>query len=341
MIRQAVEDGGVDLQHLIGAVGPGILQAVVDNRGDIGLIPAVGLLFNEGGNGDDLGQIIRGILQLFQDIPVDLPVEVIQQPFQGALGIMAHIEFIGVREEVTLQAADVLRLVVNKLTVELRRLGGFQQFFLGVDTLFRQKPDNLADRVALRDRHCHRIGAGVLRTAPHPHQKGVVVHVGVQFKGSRADFLIRVGDFGKEFEKPLVLDEAGVAEFVRHSVQIVRLRYGDGNIQHLLPVEGAHVRGQHPPHACQGGGGRHYKQHIDQQHQDRVPPFSPAALFRGGGTGALLLVFPHLLGVPVGCISILKFCHENLHTFCPGRRGMRFPGRLFFQWPGSTGSTGA
>ena len=223
MVRQRVQQRGVDLEQTVGAaLVAGTLQTVVNHRGDLPLVRTVGLLFNQGCNGDDLLQIIAPSLRGRQQFVVQLAVKVGEHLIQRVGGLFGvDIELVGVREEIALQPADVLGVVVDEAVIEFCGLGGLCQLLLGTDAVFRQQMDDLPDRIALGDRDTHRFGSHVAGGAAHAHDQSVVVHVGVQLIGAHADLLIRVGNAGVETEEPLVFDESRVLQLLGHRADIV------------------------------------------------------------------------------------------------------------------------
>ena len=51
-----IDQGRVDLEQAAGLTGA--LQAVIDDRGDLVPVGAVGLLLNQGSDGDDVGEVV-------------------------------------------------------------------------------------------------------------------------------------------------------------------------------------------------------------------------------------------------------------------------------------------
>ena len=354
VVRQRIEQRGVDLQQ---AVGPllvaGALQPVVNDRGDVGLIRAVGLLLDQGGDGDDLLQGVAGLLHLGHPLLVHAADKVADQPVQGVLGVMAHIELIGVREEEALQSAQVLGFVVDEVVVKIAGLGGLSQGLLRVDALFRQQGDGLADGVALRNGDGHRLRAQVAGGAAHPSDQGVVVHVGVQLIGADAHLFAGAGDGREQAEEPLVADQSGVLQLFRDAAHVVIRGDLNGDLGGGgdVPAESTQVAGQQPAHASQDGRGHQHAQDI----QDRVDPAALAPPLRLLGRIALApprmarLAAAHLGRVPAGGIAVFVIRHRNLHFLAPAVRRRKRPGMgkkssppcNFFQRPGSLWKPGA
>ena len=127
MLRQRIQQGGVDLQQAVGAaLVAGTIQTVIDDRGDLGLVRAVGLLFDQGSDGDDLFQAVPPGLRLGQQIIVQLAVEVLDEPVQGIGGFFIQVEIIGVREQIALQTADILRVIVYPSGMVMRTVSEFR-----------------------------------------------------------------------------------------------------------------------------------------------------------------------------------------------------------------------
>ena len=111
---------------------PGSLQTVVDDGGDVSLVGAVRLLLDQGGDGDDLMEAAAGCLHLLHPALVHAADEVAQQTVQRVLGVVSHIELVGIREEIALQPADVLGVAVDEVVVKVAGLCGLRQGLLRV-----------------------------------------------------------------------------------------------------------------------------------------------------------------------------------------------------------------
>ena len=121
-----IHQRGVDLQQ-VGRLAH-VLQAVVDDGGDQRAVGAVGLLLDQGGHDDDLLQAVGGVGNQRRQVRIvhNTVLEVGQQAAQGRGGVFLHIEFVGSREQIALQAADAAQiLVVHEVElVEHMVLGG-------------------------------------------------------------------------------------------------------------------------------------------------------------------------------------------------------------------------
>ena len=315
VVRQGIEQRRVNLQQAIGALAvAGTLQPVVDHGGDVAVVRAVRLFFDQGCDGDDIVQVVAPLLRLGKQIVVQLAVEVVQQTLEGPGGLThVGVELIGVREEIALQPADVRGLIVDEVVVEVIVLGGVQQRLLRGHAVFRQQRDDLPDRVALRDSDSHRVGTHIAAGILHGHDHGPVVHLGGESIGAHADFLIGVGYGRKKAEEPLVIDEPRVVELVRHGPHGVVGRNFDGGLQRLF-VESAQIRCQQPAHR----GQQRRQQHHAHQIQHRVHPAAPAALASAPCLRVFSLAGPlalaHLLLIPAGGIPAFEICHAVLHS---------------------------
>lgn len=95
-----------------------VLQPVVDDGRNHGTVGTVRLLLDKGRHDDDLLQAIGRIGEQRRNIRVvhNAVLEVGQQAAQGRIGILLHIELVGIREQVSLQAADAAQIfVVHKV----------------------------------------------------------------------------------------------------------------------------------------------------------------------------------------------------------------------------------
>ena len=304
--RQGVQQGRVDVQHAVGAVAAGIRQTVVDHRGDVGLIGAVGLLLNEGGDGDDLLQAVFGGLHLLHPLPVHLAAEVVQQAVQRGAGLFAHVEIVGVREQIALQAGQLMGIVVNEVVGEIILLGGLRQGLLGVDALAGQQRDGLLHRVALRNGDPDRLRRQVAGGVVHGRDQGHVIHVAVQGVGADADLLLRLVHPAEQLEEPLVVHQPRVVELVRDGTQIVVRRHFYGGLHRSL-IERAEVVDQQPAHTGQHGGYHQHKQDIEKRVHPASPP-TAAVLRLGRGTSRPL---PDPPGIPACGILISIIGHTQ------------------------------
>ena len=184
-------------------------------------------------------------------------------------------------------------------------LGSLQQCFLGADVVLCQL-DGLRHGIALRDSDPHCLGVHITGGAAHTRDQGIVVHVRIQLVAPHADLVLGVGDPGKGLEEPLILDQSGVIQLIRHRGHRVLRRDLHGHSFRRSPVKGAQIAHQQPAHTRQDSGGGYYKQNID----DRIDPSAapPAAC----GLRTVLLAAPHLFRVPAGGISSFKIRHGNL-----------------------------
>ena len=80
MIGQRIQQRGVHLQVAVGAALVSLaVQTVVDDRGDLILVSAVGFLLDERSNGDNFLQVVTTGLGLLQQIVVQLAVKVVDE----------------------------------------------------------------------------------------------------------------------------------------------------------------------------------------------------------------------------------------------------------------------
>ena len=89
------------------AVGPrsGVIQPVVDDRGDLPLVAAVGLPLDEGGDGEDLPDGVAGVRDLLPHLVGEQLVKAHQHLVNGVQRAVGGVEGVGVRIEVALQPA--------------------------------------------------------------------------------------------------------------------------------------------------------------------------------------------------------------------------------------------
>ena len=305
-----VDQRGVDLKQASGF--PSVLQTVVDDRGDVAPVGAVGLPFDQGGDGDDLLEAVGGfrdqIVQLL--VGVNLVLEVFQHGAEGQLRPRAHIKFIRVREQVALQAVGVAQAVVVDEGVALKLVvgGGIRQVLHGAHLLFRQKVDDLLHRVALGDRDLH--GFRLASGGAHIPDQGHVVHLRVEHKGALRRFGVRVAEPGEQAEEPFILDQSRLLQrsgqlfhvvmddLLGGAVLLLFLNHlGDKVLRHLEAdlleglVQRGEVVGQHPAHRREDGGGGPHDDQPKQEGQQGIGAFLfllfafPAI---SGGTGAFL-----------------------------------------------------
>ena len=188
--------------------------------------------------------------------------------------------------------------------------GSLQQSLLGADIVLCQQFDGLCHGIALRDRDPHGLGIHVARRAAHSRDKGVIVHIGIQFIGAHADLILGVGQSGKGLEEPFILDEPGIAELIGDRGHGIIRRDLHRYFHRRAPVEGTQVAHQQPAYTRQNGGGHQHKQDISQW----IDPFAaPPA----GGCMVRLLAAAHLLRIPTGGISSFIIRHWNLHILRP------------------------
>lgn len=103
----------------------------MDHGGDQRAVGAVGLLLDQGCHDDDLLQTVGGVGDQRRQVRIvhNTVLKVGQQAAQGRVGVFLHIELIGIREQIALQAADAAQiLVVHEVElVEHMVLGGLLQ----------------------------------------------------------------------------------------------------------------------------------------------------------------------------------------------------------------------
>ena len=325
VIRQTIEQGSVDLEQSYGLAG--LLQAVIDDGGDIPLIRTVRLLFNEGGDDD---HILHAVTHGFglgggERILVDTVSEGIDQLTQSILGIVILVELIGVREQVALQTAGVFGIVVDEAVIVCGGPDGLQQIFFRIDALFRQQTDGLPHGIALGDGDGDSLRRQVAGGVVHAQDQRPVIHLRIQCIGADADLFVGMGDPGIELEKPLVLDEPCILELIRHGGHAVLRRHLHRGLPQSTPVEGAEIRAQHPAHTRQNSGSQQDKDQVTDQHRQRIPS-PPAVTAFAVVSGCRLpprpLRLPDLLCVPAGSIISSEFRHWFLLAFpVPGREG--------------------
>ena len=110
IIRQ---QGGIDLQISLGTAA-GIVQAVIDDRGDVGPVAAVGLLFNHGGDGHDLMDGAAAVCHLLTHVLGKLLIKAHQHLIDDIQRILGRGELIGVGVEIALQTVVVAQLQILK-----------------------------------------------------------------------------------------------------------------------------------------------------------------------------------------------------------------------------------
>ena len=310
VVRQGVEQSGVDVQHLIGAVAAAVVEAVIDDGGDLGVVRAVGLLLDEGGDGDDLLQAVAGLLHRLHPLLGHLAVEVVQQALDGGGGLLVQVELIGVREEVALQPGE-LAGILDEVIGEAGGLGGLGQGLLRVDALAGQERQGLLDGVALGDGDLHHVGVQVAGGVVHGRDQGQVVHVLVEGIGADADLALGVAEAAHQLEKPGVVDEAVGFQLLRDAGEIILRR--DLHLRlHRRPVERAELADHQPAAARQDGG--------DHQHEEKVrdEPHPSAALL----PGTVLLRPADFPGVPAGGVLLVISWHSKPPV--PGRERLPF-----------------
>ena len=243
-------------------------------------------------------------------VAVDLLVEVAEHGVESQLRPGAHVELVGIREQVALQTAGVAQVVVvhKDVVLELVVGGGVRELLHGAHAVLRHQLDDLLDAVALGDGQLHRLrlAAGGAHTADEGH----IVHLRVQSEGAGVQLGLRVVEPGEQAEEPLILDEPRLLQLRGHLLHIVvgdlldgavlllLLRHlGDevlGDLEaglHRRLVQGGKIVGQHPAHPGEdGGAGGHDSQPEEDGQQGVGTLFPPFLLFGGGGASGSALI---------------------------------------------------
>ena len=315
-----VEDGGIDVQIARRLAG-GVVQAVVDDRGNLGLVGAVGLLLDHGGHGHHVLDGAAVVLYLLAHLVGEDLVKAEDHLVEHAHRFLAHIELVGVGEQVALQPLGVAQghyaLEEGELEVVIG-CGLLQLLHRGHPLLLQKGEDlGLCHALGYGDGGGHAVGGG----GAHAGDEGPVVHVGVQLIGARGDLgpLLSglaggVGQGTEELKHHLVLDEALLLQLVghlAHRVPLVDLHHGGkGGL-----VEGQHIVGPDPAHAGQEGGDAKHKNDIEQ-HTPAAETLFPAAgggaafsLRVGGGDPPAAVAAPRL-GRPAALIPVFFLRHR-------------------------------
>ena len=266
---------------------------------------------------------------------------------------LAHIELVGVGEQVALQPLGVAQghhaLEEGELEVVIGS-GLLQLLHRGHPLLLQKGEDlGLCHALGYGDGGGHAVGGG----GAHAGDEGPVVHVGVQLIGADAHLFAGAGDGREQAEEPLVADQSGVLQLFRDAAHVVIRGDLNGDLGGGgdVPAESTQVAGQQPAHASQDGRGHQHAQDI----QDRVDPAALAPPLRLLGRIALApprmarLAAAHLGRVPAGGIAVFVIRHRNLHFLAPAARRRKRPGMgkkssppcNFFQRPGSLWKPGA
>ena len=287
-IRQHIQQCGINAENAVGAMGSGILQAVINNRSNLFTVGTIRLFFDQ--RRDDQNILHRNTQ--FCSVALALCrhflVEVAQQLIESALGIMPHIEFIGIREQIALQTGNLLRLIVDKLIVKVRLLCSFCQYFLRIDALAGQKANNFANGIAFRNgnRHCLQLIHRLIGADIHAVHQRKIIHVAVQRKGSDTDILFCTDNLAEQLEKPWIVDQASLLQFLRYRLQIIIL----GNLNrgfHPRLIQRTGIVHQQP--ADTGGQSGDHHHHDDVE--DRIHVLAATVHL----LGLCLSLFPHRL----------------------------------------------
>ena len=320
---QGIVDSGVGLE---GGADLGVVAAetVIEHGGDVGTLLVIpdGLLFNDGGQCDDLTEAVLGVLDIRQQIAADTGLEVGEQAIQRRDGVLLVEELVGIREEVALQPGDAAQiLVIHKGVVEHMVLGGLRQVLHIGHVAVGQQLDGLLHGVALRDGDLHRLGhRGALL---HGVDDAVVVHVGVELVAAGLDGVLGVEEGAGDDEQQLIFDDARLLQLggdLPHGVALFDLHRGG---ERCL-VQGAHVIDYEPTQSRQQAGGQHHTGAVDG------PETGPAHFL---ALLALSLLAAHLVGVPAGGLVVFAVCHRSLFlslSHFPQRKSDRtryLPGR--------------
>ena len=200
-------------------------ETVIDDGRDDGALFVVRrLLFDEGGDRDDGAVGGSAVCDLGPHVRRDAGVERGQELVDDGARLLALIKVIGVRENEALKTRGVAGLGVFEEAegiIEVRRR--VIEVFLGADALLLQLREDLVHRHALREGEL-RDDHG-LRADLHALHERAVIKLCRQHIGAGIELPIRVGDLGKELEKPLILDDPRVLE---RAGDIVDVRALDG-----------------------------------------------------------------------------------------------------------------
>ena len=310
------------------------VKAVIDDRGDArALVHAPlridrRLFFDQRGDRDDLLQTHAAVLRLLEQIRRQDIMEALQELVDRARRLHAHVELVGVREEVSLQTGHVARLQpLEEGVVVLVVLGGVHQRVEAADLLLLQALEDLIHREALGESHLD----GLRRAGARAHildQRTIVVG-GFQLVAARRQLGIRVGDLAEGLEEPAILDQSGLLErrgdvfdvrrrdalradllavFVK-GIHGLRLKGGGRERDHrgkVVLIERQRIAGGHP-----GKAGQH-DAHADDEHRVHDPAEAAGLVFPPSADGAVVALAGRVAGLVGGPILLLPVLEEEL-----------------------------
>ena len=263
-------------------------------------VVADGLLLDEGRHGDDLLQVVGGLLDILQHLLADLVFEHGQHGIHREHRRFVLVEGIGGGEQEALHTVDAAQRVGGQegVVLEVEVGAGVLQLRRGGHALLCQQVNDLPDGVALRNGDLHQpLGLHIVALpVVHIHDEGAEVHVAVELIGTRLHIAAVMQEAAGQLEKALGIHQSRVLQLRGHVGQGVPLLHGDLHLHGGL-VQRAEVVDQQPADACQQAGAQHHAHQIDGQPRPAVSAFSAAA-----AAAALLrgLLTAHLLGVPHG-----------------------------------------
>ena len=263
-------------------------------------VVADGLLLDEGRHGDDLLQVVGGLLDILQHLLADLVFEHGQHGIHREHRRLVLVEGIGGGEQEALHTVNAAQRVGGQegVVLEVEVGAGVLQLRRGGHALLRQQVDDLPDGIALRNGDLHQtLGLHIVALpVVHIHDEGAEVHVAVELIGTRLYIAAVMQEAAGQLEKALGIHQSRVLQLRGHVGQGVPLLHGDLHLHGGL-VQRAEVVDQQPADACQQAGAQHHAHQIDGQPRPVVSALSAAAaavvLLRG-------LLTAHLLGVPHG-----------------------------------------
>ncbi len=215
---QRIDQRGIDAQqaHRLSA---GVGEAVIDDGGNVGLVCAVGLLLDHGGNDDDIPDGVSLLLRRRPHLVVEPPVKVDQHLVDGGLGVLAQIKLVGVREEVALQSVRAAqRDLLEEGEIIIVGGGHIVELGHGGYAVFLQPPEDLGHGKALGDGDRHLLPVG--RLGAQVGDDGPVVHIGIELVGPRSNLIRGVGKDRIEVEHRLEFNEAVFLQVVTTSLKV-------------------------------------------------------------------------------------------------------------------------
>ena len=303
---QCVDDGGIDVQ--IGILA-GIIQTVVDDRGDFKAFGNIsGFLFNHGGDDDDLPNGVA--VQIFQLFLHDIRkggIKGVQHLLQHTLRLVVFVEVVGVGEQVALQTVLITTLYAlqEPVFIQLTIGGVCLQLGYGADFLFFQKLEDLGTGVAFRDTQILYDLQAASAGGHDGYQRHVVVDDGLvifvdggEIVSAGLDLLLRVRKVCVELEQAGILDQTGILQLLGDGIHVIAFVDGHGG-GFGLTAQSQHICGAQPSKTAH----RYADSHDDHQPNDSGDQMGQAqqtvAFFSLGTTlfhGQFLLIFFHRSG---------------------------------------------